>query len=118
MVKLSRLTRGRSRSSSTRIYPLSVDVVGDVRIEPAEGGVAIVVLSGEHDLGSLPRVRDAFDAVAGEGKSILIDLCPTSFVDSSILERSWTRVDPRLRTLADSPSRAMAAPSRYAASWR
>lgn len=56
-----------------------------MRIESAQDGVAIVVLSGEHDLGSLPRVRDAFDAVAGEGKSILIDLCPTSFVDSSIL---------------------------------
>jgi len=62
-----------------------MDVVGNVRIEPESENIAIVVLTGEHDLGSLPRVRDAFDAVAGEGKAILIDLCSTSFVDSSIL---------------------------------
>ena len=85
VINLPRRPRANACSPHPHIYPGFMDVVGDVRIEPAEEGVAVVVLTGEHDLGSLPRVRDAFDAVAGEGKSLIVDLCPTSFVDSSIL---------------------------------
>jgi anti-anti-sigma factor len=62
-----------------------VDAVGEVRSEPAGDRVEIVVLSGEHDLGTVPRVKEALAATASSGKSLLIDLCSATFVDSSIL---------------------------------
>jgi anti-sigma B factor antagonist len=58
---------------------------GDVRTEPVGEGVDVVVLTGEHDLGTVPVVREALDASAAAGKAILIDLCDATFVDSSIL---------------------------------
>ena len=60
-----------------------VDVVGEVRNESAGDRVEIVVLTGEHDLGTVPRVRDAL--AANGGKALLVDLCAATFVDSSIL---------------------------------
>ena len=62
-----------------------MDVVGEVRSEPVGSGVEIVILSGEHDLGTVPRVRDSLGAAASEGKAILVDLSAATFVDSSIL---------------------------------
>ena len=59
-----------------------VDVVGEVRNETADG-VEIVVLSGEHDLGTVPRVKEALTGAAGN--AVLVDLCSATFVDSSIL---------------------------------
>ena len=67
------------------VYPRAVDVVGDIRTEALDDGISVVALTGEHDLGTVPQVREAFDAARAEGKSLLIDLCPTTFVDSSIL---------------------------------
>ncbi len=62
-----------------------MEVVGDVRNEPVGERIEIIVLAGEHDLGTVPRVRDALGIVADAGKDVLIDLCPATFVDSSIL---------------------------------
>jgi len=62
-----------------------MDVVGEVTRESGENDIEIVALVGEHDLGSLPLVRDAFEAAAGEEKALMIDLSPATFVDSSIL---------------------------------
>jgi len=62
-----------------------MDVVGEVRRESGGDGVEIVALHGEHDLGTLPLVRDAFEAAAGEDKALIIDLSSAAFVDSSIL---------------------------------
>lgn len=62
-----------------------MDVVSEVRSEPGGDGIGIVSLEGEHDLGSLPRVRDAFESVANEGKALVVDLSDATFVDSSIL---------------------------------
>lgn len=62
-----------------------MDVVGEVRTEAGGEGIEIVVLDGEHDLGTLPRVRDAFEAIAEKDKALIIDLSSAAFVDSSIL---------------------------------
>ncbi len=62
-----------------------MDVVGEVRSETGGDSIEIVVLSGEHDLGTVPLVRDAFDSVATENKALVVDLSSTTFVDSSIL---------------------------------
>jgi anti-anti-sigma factor len=62
-----------------------MDVVGEVRREAGGEGTEIVVLEGEHDLGTLPQVRDAFEAIADDDKALIIDLSSAAFVDSSIL---------------------------------
>lgn len=62
-----------------------MDVVGEVRRESGGDGVEIVVLKGEHDLGSLPLVRGALEAATGEDQALVIDLSQATFVDSSIL---------------------------------
>ena len=62
-----------------------MEAAGDVRTEPAGEAVELVILSGEHDLGTVPVVREALDGAAAAGKAILVDLCHATFVDSSIL---------------------------------
>jgi anti-sigma B factor antagonist len=62
-----------------------VDAVGEVRSEAAGEGVIVVVLNGEHDLGTVPNVKDALAGAAADGKAVLVDLCTATFVDSSIL---------------------------------
>lgn len=47
--------------------------------------MALVVLEGEHDLGTASDVREALAGVADAHEAIVIDLCETTFVDSSIL---------------------------------
>jgi anti-sigma B factor antagonist len=62
-----------------------VDAVGEVRTEPVGDHAEVVVLSGEHDLGTVPSVRDALAAAGSAGRAVVIDLCSATFVDSSIL---------------------------------
>lgn len=62
-----------------------MELTGEVKVERPREGLAIVALEGEHDLGTVPDVRAAIAAVADAGEALLIDLCSTSFVDSSIL---------------------------------
>ena len=56
-----------------------MDVVGEVRSEAGGEGIEIVVLEGEHDLGTLPQVREAFETTAGEEKALIIDLLVSDF---------------------------------------
>jgi anti-sigma B factor antagonist len=62
-----------------------VELAGEVKVERPTDGVAVVALEGEHDLGTASEVRDALAAVADSGEAVVIDLCATTFVDSSIL---------------------------------
>jgi anti-sigma B factor antagonist len=62
-----------------------VEVVGEVRNEASGDHVDIIVLSGEHDLGTVPQVREALGTAAAAGKAVVVDLCSATFVDSSIL---------------------------------
>lgn len=61
-----------------------MDVVGEVRRESGGDAIEIVLLEGEHDLGTLPQVREAFEEAA-EDKALIVDLSNATFVDSSIL---------------------------------
>ena len=62
-----------------------MDVVGEVRRESGGDGVEIVELQGEHDLGTLPQVREELEAAASGADALIIDLSSATFVDSSIL---------------------------------
>ena len=62
-----------------------MDVVGEVRNESAGDRAEVVVLIGEHDLGTVPRVKEALASAAADGKAVLVDLSSATFVDSSIL---------------------------------
>ncbi|HXD68647.1 MAG TPA: STAS domain-containing protein [Gaiellales bacterium] len=57
---------------------------GQIGVE-SDGGIRVLVLRGEHDLSTAPDVRAHMeDAVRGEG-DLVVDLCETGFIDSSIL---------------------------------
>ena len=47
--------------------------------------ITVLSISGEHDLGTAPQLRDRLNAELDEGRAIVIDLSTASFVDSSIL---------------------------------
>jgi anti-sigma B factor antagonist len=88
VIRLGRLARRGNKRQRVDVRPgyaaRDVDVVGEVRNETADG-VEIVVLSGEHDLGTVPRVKEALTGAASDGNAVLVDLCSATFVDSSIL---------------------------------
>lgn len=48
-------------------------------------GVALVSLSGEHELYDALKLREQFDALFEDGLSIVVDMTETVFVDSSIV---------------------------------
>lgn len=58
---------------------------GRLLLEPEEGGASVVRLSGEHDLHTMPEIRSSFEAVIREGRGLVVDLSPTTFMDSSVL---------------------------------
>lgn len=62
-----------------------VEVVGEVRNEDAGDRVGVVVLTGEHDLGTVPRVKEGLAGATAAGGAVVVDLCEATFVDSSIL---------------------------------
>jgi anti-sigma B factor antagonist len=47
--------------------------------------LAVVTISGEHDLSTAPKLRRQLDALLDEGTTTVVDLSPATFVDSSIL---------------------------------
>jgi anti-sigma B factor antagonist len=48
-------------------------------------GVVVVVLSGEHDVYTAPELREKIGSVIEESAPLVIDLTPTTFLDSSVL---------------------------------
>ena len=59
--------------------------VGEIGLERTDTGITVLSISGEHDLGTAPQLRDRVNAELDEGRAIVIDLSTASFVDSSIL---------------------------------
>jgi anti-sigma B factor antagonist len=47
--------------------------------------LAVVTISGEHDLSTAPSLRRRLDSLLDEGATTVIDLSPATFIDSSIL---------------------------------
>jgi anti-sigma B factor antagonist len=58
---------------------------GAFRLERPEGGPAVLSIDGEHDLHTAPELRRRLDELIRLGDPIVIDLTPSTFVDSSIL---------------------------------
>lgn len=85
MIRLGRREFGRRRVRVRPGYARAVELAGEVKVEQPGEGLSVIALEGEHDLGTASDVRDAIAAAADAGDAIVIDLCPTTFVDSSIL---------------------------------
>jgi anti-sigma B factor antagonist len=58
---------------------------GELALERKDAGLAVVTISGEHDLSTAPNLRRRLDGLLDEGTGVIVDLSPASFIDSSIL---------------------------------
>ena len=58
---------------------------GELALERKESGLAVLTISGEHDLSTAPNLRRRLDGLIEEGVATVVDLSPATFIDSSIL---------------------------------
>ena len=58
---------------------------GELALERTDAGLAVLTISGEHDLSTAPNLRRRLDGLLDEGAVTVIDLSPATFIDSSIL---------------------------------
>jgi anti-sigma B factor antagonist len=58
---------------------------GELALDHTDAGLAVVTISGEHDLSTAPELRRRLDVLLEEGKPTIVDLSPATFIDSSIL---------------------------------
>lgn len=59
--------------------------IGKTAVEQTAEGIAVLLVSGEHDLNTAPELRRRLDELIAGGSPVVVDLSPASFVDSSIL---------------------------------
>jgi anti-anti-sigma factor len=60
------------------------------------GGVHVLSVSGELDLGTAPQLEEPLEQALNDGGSLLIDLSACEFIDSTgiaLLVRAWQRLD-------------------------
>jgi anti-sigma B factor antagonist len=58
---------------------------GELALEQNDAGLAVLTISGEHDLSTAPNLRRRLDSLLDEGTATVVDLSPATFIDSSIL---------------------------------
>ena len=58
---------------------------GELALERNDAGLAVVTISGEHDLSTAPNLRRRLDSLLDEDTATVVDLSPATFIDSSIL---------------------------------
>ena len=58
---------------------------GEFALERTDAGVAVLTISGEHDLSTAPELRRRLDVLLDEDAATVVDLSPATFIDSSIL---------------------------------
>jgi anti-sigma B factor antagonist len=58
---------------------------GELALERNDSGLAVLTISGEHDLSTAPTVRRRINNLLDEGAITVVDLSPATFIDSSIL---------------------------------
>lgn len=58
---------------------------GELALERKDQGLAVLTISGEHDLSTAPNLRRRLDGLIDEGVATVVDLSPATFIDSSIL---------------------------------
>jgi anti-sigma B factor antagonist len=56
-----------------------------IELDRSDGGVAVVVVEGEHDVYTAPSLSEQLDSLLGEHVPFVIDLTKATFVDSSVL---------------------------------
>jgi anti-sigma B factor antagonist len=80
------------------VQGISADVrTGELALERKED-LAVLTISGEHDLSTAPNLRRRLNTLLDEGTATVIDLSPATFIDSSIL---GVILDGRRRAEAD-----------------
>jgi anti-sigma B factor antagonist len=47
--------------------------------------LAVLSISGEHDLNTAPELRSQLDRLIDDQQPVLVDMSPASFIDSSVL---------------------------------
>jgi anti-sigma B factor antagonist len=57
---------------------------GELALE-TEAGLAVVTISGEHDLSTAPNLRRRLDSLLDDETTTVVDLSHATFIDSSIL---------------------------------
>jgi anti-sigma B factor antagonist len=73
-----------ARAGESAEYDRAV-ATGEMRSGVSDAGIAILVLTGEHDIYTAPKLRDQLSELLQTGPGVVIDLSGASFVDSSIL---------------------------------
>lgn len=58
---------------------------GELALERNDSGLAVLTITGEHDLSTAPSLRRRIDNLLDEGSATVVDLSPATFIDSSIL---------------------------------
>jgi anti-sigma B factor antagonist len=58
---------------------------GELALERKDSGLAVLTISGEHDLSTAPNLRRRLSGLLDEGTATVVDLSPATFIDSSIL---------------------------------
>jgi anti-sigma B factor antagonist len=58
---------------------------GELAIERNNADLAVITISGEHDLSTAPSLRRRLDGLLDERTATVVDLSPATFIDSSIL---------------------------------
>ena len=58
---------------------------GEIAIDHATGGVAVITFSGEHDLNTAPELRERLSEAIEAGNPVVVDLSGAAFIDSSII---------------------------------
>jgi anti-sigma B factor antagonist len=56
-----------------------------IEVERTDGGVAVIALTGEHDLYTAPVISDRINGVLENDTALVIDLTQSTFIDSSVL---------------------------------
>lgn len=58
---------------------------GELTSERTDAGLAVLTITGEHDLSTAPELRRRLEALLAEGAGVIVDLSSATFIDSSIL---------------------------------
>ena len=58
---------------------------GEIALERTDAGVAVLTISGEHDLSTAPGLGRRLKRLIGDNSPIVVDLSGATFIDSSIL---------------------------------
>ena len=58
---------------------------GQIDVEQLSANTAVVVLRGEHDVYTVPALRERLAELHDRGQCVIVDLSQTAFLDSSVL---------------------------------